>query len=55
MSQFERTNARLADALHAVLIEFGGTKVLCTALVEEKVPGHKKASGNWWPCSRIHS
>ena len=29
----------------SVLIEFGNTKVLCTASVEEKVPGHKKGSG----------
>jgi ribonuclease PH len=31
-----------------VLIEFGATKVLCTASVEEKVPGHKKGSGEGW-------
>jgi ribonuclease PH len=31
-----------------VLIEFGDTKVLCTASVEEKVPGHKKGSGEGW-------
>jgi ribonuclease PH len=31
-----------------VLIEFGHTKVLCTASVEEKVPGHKKGSGEGW-------
>ena len=62
MSQFERTDARAANALrpiritrnytiHAegsVLIEFGGTRVLCTASVEEKVPGHKKGSGEGW-------
>jgi ribonuclease PH len=62
MSQFERSNARAPDALRAiritrhytvhaegsVLIEFGGTKVLCTASVEEKVPGHKKGSGEGW-------
>jgi ribonuclease PH len=62
MSQFERLNARAADALrpvritrhytvHAegsVLIEFGATRVLCTASVEEKVPGHKKGSGEGW-------
>ena len=59
MNQFERTGARAANALRAVrltrhytayaegsvLIECGGTKVLCTASVEEKVPGHKK--GQW--------
>ena len=62
MSQFERSGARAADALRSVritrhytayaegsvLIEFGGTKVLCTASVEEKVPGHKKGSGEGW-------
>jgi ribonuclease PH len=62
MSQFERSGARAPDALRpvritrsytayaegSVLIEFGGTKVLCTASVEEKVPGHKKGSGEGW-------
>ena len=32
----------------SVLIEFGDTRVLCTASVEEKVPGHKKGSGEGW-------
>jgi len=32
----------------SVLIEFGHTKVLCTASVEDKVPGHKKGSGEGW-------
>ena len=32
----------------SVLIAFGDTKVLCTASVEEKVPGHKKGSGEGW-------
>jgi ribonuclease PH len=55
-------SGRAADALRAVritrgytihaegsvLIEFGDTKVLCTASVEEKVPGHKKGSGEGW-------
>ncbi|NMM13492.1 MAG: ribonuclease PH [Rhodoferax sp.] len=62
MSEFLRDGARAADQLrpvritrsytiHAegsVLIEFGATKVLCTASVEEKVPGHKKGSGEGW-------
>ena len=57
-----RPGQRAADALrpvritrhytmHAegsVLIEFGNTKVLCTASVEEKVPPHKKGSGEGW-------
>ncbi|MEN9903917.1 MAG: hypothetical protein RLZZ555_482 [Pseudomonadota bacterium] len=37
--------------LHAegsVLVEFGNTKVLCTASVEERVPPHQKGSGEGW-------
>ena len=62
MTVFERSGARAANHLrpvritrnytvHAegsVLIEFGGTKVLCTASVQEKVPPHKKGSGEGW-------
>jgi ribonuclease PH len=59
---FIRTLDRAADALrpvsitrhftvHAegsVLVAFGDTKVLCTASVEEKVPPHKRGSGEGW-------
>jgi ribonuclease PH len=59
---FARSGGRAADQLrpiritrgytiHAegsVLIEFGNTKVLCTASVEEKVPPHKRGSGEGW-------
>ena len=59
---FVRTQARASDALrpititrhftrHAegsVLICFGDTQVLCTASVEEKVPPHKRGSGEGW-------
>ena len=59
---FIRAQARAADQLrpvritraytmHAegsVLIEFGATNVLCTASVEEKVPPHKRGSGEGW-------
>ena len=62
MTAFQRTQGRAANALrpvtitrhytrHAegsVLIEFGDTKVLCTASVEEKVPPHKRGSGEGW-------
>jgi ribonuclease PH len=62
MSDITRPGQRAADALrpvritrnytiHAegsVLIEFGNTKVLCTASVEEKVPSHKRGSGEGW-------
>ncbi|MBA3059519.1 ribonuclease PH [Rhodoferax sp.] len=62
MHPFLRVDARAANQLRAVkitrsytmhaegsvLIEFGNTKVLCTASVEEKVPGHKKGSGQGW-------
>ena len=59
---FERSGARAANALrpvritrgftfHAegsVLVEFGATRVLCTASVEERVPPHQKGSGEGW-------
>jgi ribonuclease PH len=59
---FDRSGGRAADALrplsiqrgytkHAegsVLIAFGDTQVLCTASVEEKVPPHKRGSGEGW-------
>ncbi|NML14061.1 ribonuclease PH [Azohydromonas caseinilytica] len=62
MTVFERTQARAADALRpvritrrytrhaegAVLVAFGDTQVLCTASVEERVPPHKKGSGEGW-------
>ncbi len=62
MTEFIRNGGRTANqmrpvritrafTMHAegsVLIEFGNTKVLCTASVEEKVPGHKKGSGEGW-------
>ncbi|MDE2093768.1 MAG: ribonuclease PH [Burkholderiales bacterium] len=59
---FLRSENRAPDALrpitltrnytkHAegsVLVEFGHTKVLCTASVEDKVPPHKRGSGEGW-------
>jgi ribonuclease PH len=42
------TRAFTMHAEGSVLIEFGNTRVLCTASVEEKVPGHKKGSGEGW-------
>jgi len=32
----------------SVLVEFGNTKVLCTASVEDRVPGFLKGSGQGW-------
>ena len=32
----------------SVLVECGDTKVICTASVEERVPSHKKGSGEGW-------
>ncbi|MRR50705.1 MAG: ribonuclease PH [Rhodocyclaceae bacterium] len=32
----------------SVLVEFGNTKVLCTASIEEKVPGFLKGKGEGW-------
>lgn len=62
MSAYLRSGGRAADQLRAVritrnytihaegsvLIEFGNTRVLCTASVEDRVPPHKKGSGEGW-------
>jgi ribonuclease PH len=62
MTEFVRADGRASDALRAVRIErhytrhaegsvlvsFGDTQVLCTASVEEKVPPHKRGSGEGW-------
>lgn len=57
-----RPSGRAADALRSVrltrhytkhaegsvLVEFGDTKVICTASIEEKVPGFLKGRGQGW-------
>jgi ribonuclease PH len=62
MTAFARSGGRAADALrpvaiqrhytrHAegsVLVSFGDTKVLCTASIDERVPPHKRGSGEGW-------
>ncbi len=62
MTQFYRPDGRPVDALrpltisrhytkHAegsVLIEFGDTKVICTASIEDKVPGFLEGKGQGW-------
>ena len=42
------TRSYTRHAEGAVLIECGDTKVICTASVLEKVPPHKKGSGEGW-------
>ena len=42
------TRGYTVHAAGAVLVAFGATKVLCTASVEEKVPPHKRGSGEGW-------
>ncbi len=42
----ERAFTRHAEG--SVLVSFGDTRVLCTASVEEKVPPHKRGSGEGW-------
>ncbi len=62
MSEILRPSGRLAGDLRAVtltrqftkhaegsvLIEFGETKVICTASIEDKVPGFLKGKGQGW-------
>ncbi|MFM2186528.1 MAG: ribonuclease [Pseudomonadota bacterium] len=43
---FERSYTKHAEG--AVLVAFGYTRVLCTASVEERVPPHKRGSGEGW-------
>ncbi len=42
------TRHYIKHAEGAVLIECGDTKVICTASVEERVPPHKRGSGEGW-------
>jgi ribonuclease PH len=42
----ERGHTKHAEG--SVLIAFGDTRVLCTASVEDKVPPHKRGSGEGW-------
>jgi len=44
--RIDRNYTRHAEG--SVLIEFGDTRVLCTASVEEKVPGFLKGRGQGW-------
>ena len=45
------TRHYIKHAEGSVLIECGDTKVICTASVEERVPPHKKGSGEGWVTS----
>src|SRR4030095_3334387 len=42
------TRAYTRHAEGSVLVEFGDTKVICTASIEEKVPGFLKGKGQGW-------
>ena len=42
------TRSYTRHAEGSVLIEFGDTKVICTASIEEKVPGFLKGKGQGW-------
>ena len=46
--RFRITRGFTRHAEGSVLIEFGDTRVLCTASVEEKVPPLKRGSGEGW-------
>ena len=62
MSDFSRPSGRAADQLRAVrfergftrhaegsvLVSFGDTRVLCTASVENRVPGFLRGKGEGW-------
>lgn len=44
--RFQRGYTRHAEG--SVLVEFGGTRVLCTASIEEGVPGFLRGKGQGW-------
>src|SRR5450830_1757051 len=48
LRQVRITRAYTKHAEGSVLVEFGDTKVLCTASVEEKVPGFLRGQGRGW-------
>ena len=48
LRQIRITRHYTRHAEGSVLIECGDTKVICTASVDEKVPPHKKGSGEGW-------
>ncbi|MDU6480118.1 MAG: ribonuclease PH, partial [Corynebacterium kroppenstedtii] len=62
MSDFVRADGRALDEMRpvrivrgfttnpagSVLVEFGNTRVMCTASVEDRVPRFKKDSGEGW-------
>jgi len=48
LRQITLTRNYTMHAEGSVLVEFGNTKVLCTASVEERVPGFLKGKGQGW-------
>lgn len=62
MSSFQRADGRVLDQMRpvkitrgftsnpagSVLVEFGNTRVMCTASVEERIPRFKLGSGEGW-------
>ncbi len=44
--RFQRGYTRHAEG--SVLVEFGGTRVLCTASIEDGVPGFLRGKGQGW-------
>ena len=48
MRQVKITRNYTMHAEGSVLIEFGNTKVICTASVEERVPGFLRGKGQGW-------
>ena len=48
MREVKITRNYTMHAEGSVLIEFGNTKVICTASVEERVPGFLRGKGQGW-------
>ncbi len=48
MRELRFTTGFTAHPAGSVLVEFGGTRVLCTASVEDRVPGFMRGKGKGW-------
>jgi len=48
MREVKLTRGYTKHAEGSVLVEFGDTKVICTASVDERAPGWMRGSGNGW-------
>ena len=49
MRDVKLTRGIMKNANGSCLVEFGDTRVLCTATIEDRAPAWRKGSGKGWP------